>query len=145
MTESFPDSVSLLPHTGSMVFIDKVLSRTGSNICCRIIPKATHAPFTPQPDAAVCSSVAIEYMAQATACLGSLMSDVQQAGLLMAVRKLRVETPELTPDKPLLAHAELLGETAASSSFDCRLEREDNQREVASARIAIMKLESYEQ
>src|SRR5438445_11019322 len=88
MMPSFPDIRSLLPHSGTMVVLDRVIAVDHQSLCAEVVIR---------PDSlfmgadGVGSWVGIEYMAQAIAALAGhaarLDGDAVKVGFLLGTRR----------------------------------------------------------
>ncbi|WP_219133775.1 hotdog family protein [Janthinobacterium sp. UMAB-60] len=123
---SFPDIRELVPHSGAMVLLDRVLSADAENLCAEV---AIHAGsvFYDAPSAGVGSWVGIEYMAQAIAAhagyLARLAGAPVKIGFLLGARRYEAQAPLFVDGSVLLVHVQqaLQGENGLGA-FECRIE-----------------------
>ncbi|MEX0140542.1 3-hydroxylacyl-ACP dehydratase [Janthinobacterium lividum] len=123
---SFPDIRELVPHSGAMVLLDRVLSADAENLCAEV---AIHAGsvFYDAPSAGVGSWVGIEYMAQAIAAhagyLARLAGAPVKIGFLLGARRYEAQLPLFVDGSVLQVHVQqaLQGENGLGA-FECRIE-----------------------
>ncbi|MCC7643768.1 MULTISPECIES: hotdog family protein [unclassified Janthinobacterium] len=123
---SFPDIRELVPHSGAMVLLDRVLSADAENLCAEV---AIHAGsvFYDAPSAGVGSWVGIEYMAQAIAAhagyLARLAGAPVKIGFLLGARRYEAQLPLFVNGSVLQVHVQqaLQGENGLGA-FECRIE-----------------------
>jgi predicted hotdog family 3-hydroxylacyl-ACP dehydratase len=118
----------LLPHTGSAILIDRIVTCHPDRILC-----AVRLPFQSASDDAVGSSalLAIELFAQAAALLGSLGHPADLAtgpggrrGYVVSVPELTLEAERLPQDGDLLVEVRQSGSSAGAGRFEGRVEIE---------------------
>ncbi|MCC7599506.1 hotdog family protein [Janthinobacterium sp. FW305-129] len=123
---SFPDIRELVPHSGPMVLLDRVLSADAENLCAEV---AIHAGsvFYEATSAGVGSWVGIEYMAQAIAAhagyLARLAGAPVKIGFLLGARRYEAQVPLFVNGSVLQVHVQqaLQGENGLGA-FECRIE-----------------------
>jgi len=123
---SFPGIGELVPHSGAMVLLDRVLSADAENLCAEV---AIHAGsvFYDAPSAGVGSWVGIEYMAQAIAAhagyLARLAGAPVKIGFLLGARRYEAQLPLFVDGSVLQVHVQqaLQGENGLGA-FECRIE-----------------------
>ncbi|MDX8121285.1 hotdog family protein [Janthinobacterium sp. GMG2] len=123
---SFPPIRELVPHSGAMVLLDRVLSADAENLCAEV---AIHAGsvFYDAPLAGVGSWVGIEYMAQAIAAhagyLARLAGAPVKIGFLLGARRYEAQLPLFVDGSVLQVHVQqaLQGENGLGA-FECRIE-----------------------
>ena len=123
---SFPDIRELVPHSGAMVLLDRVLSADAENLCAEV---AIHAGsvFHDATSAGVGSWVGIEYMAQAIAAhagyLARLAGAPVKIGFLLGARRYEAQVPLFVDGSVLQVHVQqaLQGENGLGA-FECRIE-----------------------
>ncbi|SFX07844.1 Predicted 3-hydroxylacyl-ACP dehydratase, HotDog domain [Janthinobacterium lividum] len=123
---SFPAIRELVPHSGAMVLLDRVLSADAENLCAEV---AIHAGsvFYDAPSAGVGSWVGIEYMAQAIAAhagyLARLAGAPVKIGFLLGARRYEAQLPLFVDGSVLQVHVQqaLQGENGLGA-FECRIE-----------------------
>ena len=123
---SFPGIGELVPHSGAMVLLDRVLSADAENLCAEV---AIHAGsvFYDATSAGVGSWVGIEYMAQAIAAhagyLARLAGAPVKIGFLLGARRYEAQLPLFVDGSVLQVHVQqaLQGENGLGA-FECRIE-----------------------
>lgn len=123
---SFPPVRELVPHSGAMVLLDRVLSADAENLCAEV---AIHAGsvFYDAPSAGVGSWVGIEYMAQAIAAHAGYRARQAGApvkiGFLLGARRYEAQLPLFAVGSVLQVHVQqaLQGENGLGA-FECRIE-----------------------
>lgn len=123
---SFPPIRELVPHSGAMVLLDRVLSADAENLCAEV---AIHAGsvFYEATSAGVGSWVGIEYMAQAIAAhagyLARLAGAPVKIGFLLGARRYEAQLPLFVEGSVLQVHVQqaLQGENGLGA-FECRIE-----------------------
>ena len=123
---SFPDIRELVPHSGAMVLLDRVLSADAENLCAEVTIHAGSV-FYDAPSAGVGSWVGIEYMAQAIAAhagyLARLAGAPVKIGFLLGARRYEAQLPLFVDGSVLQVHEQqaLQGENGLGA-FECRIE-----------------------
>jgi predicted hotdog family 3-hydroxylacyl-ACP dehydratase len=123
---SFPDIRELVPHSGAMVLLDRVLSADAENLCAEVTIHAGSV-FYDAPSAGVGSWVGIEYMAQAIAAhagyLARLAGAPVKIGFLLGARRYEAQLPLFVDGSVLQVHVQqaLQGENGLGA-FECRIE-----------------------
>jgi len=123
---SFPEIRELVPHSGAMLLLDRVLSADAENLCAEV---AIHAGsvFYDAGSAGVGSWVGIEYMAQAIAAHAGYMARLAGApvriGFLLGARRYEAQLPLFVDGSVLQVHVQqaLQGENGLGA-FECRIE-----------------------
>ena len=121
---SFPGIASLLPHTGAMVLLDRVLA---------VDPEFLRAEVAIRPDSMFCEGgsvagwIGIEYMAQAVAAHAGhgarLRGEAVKVGFLLGSRRYHCSVAAFAVGALLqiVVRRELQGENGLAA-FDCRIE-----------------------
>ena len=123
---SFPPIGELVPHSGAMVLLDRVLSADAENLCAEVTIHAGSV-FYDAPSAGVGSWVGIEYMAQAIAAhagyLARLAGAPVKIGFLLGARRYEAQLPLFVDGSVLQVHVQqaLQGENGLGA-FECRIE-----------------------
>ena len=135
----FPDIRSLLPHSGAMVLLDRVVAADADSLCAEVAIR---------PDSLFCQShgvgawVGIEYMAQAIAAhagyLARLRGDAVKVGFLLGSRRYECSRPNFALGSILRVRIErvLQGENGLGS-FECRIDALDVEPGVALATATV--------
>ena len=102
---TMPPIVDLLPHSGAMVLLDRVISADDDNLCAEVRIHAGSMLATPQ---GVGAWVGIEYMAQAIAAHAGWKARRRQqpvkVGFLLGSRKYQAGVPYFAPGSVLRVH-----------------------------------------
>jgi predicted hotdog family 3-hydroxylacyl-ACP dehydratase len=121
---SMPDIRALVPHSGQMVLLDRVISADAENLCAEV---AIHAGSMLAGERGVGAWVGIEYMAQAIAAhagwLALQRGDPVRVGFLLGSRKYEAGVPHFAPGDVLQVHVHrvLLAENGLGA-FECRID-----------------------
>lgn len=123
---SFPGIGELVPHSGAMVLLDRVLSADAENLCAEVTIHAGSV-FYDASSAGVGSWVGIEYMAQAIAAhagyLARLAGAPVKIGFLLGARRYEAQVPLFVDGSVLQVHVQqvMQGENGLGA-FECRIE-----------------------
>ena len=123
---SFPPIGELVPHSGAMVLLDRVLSADAENLCAEVAIHAGSVLYD-AASAGVGSWVGIEYMAQAIAAhagyLARLAGAPVKIGFLLGARRYEAQLPLFVDGSVLQVHVQqaLQGENGLGA-FECRIE-----------------------
>ena len=123
---SFPPIRELVPHSGAMVLLDRVLSADAENLCAEVTIHAGSVLYD-AASAGVGSWVGIEYMAQAIAAhagyLARLAGAPVKIGFLLGARRYEAQLPLFVDGSVLQVHVQqaLQGENGLGA-FECRIE-----------------------
>lgn len=121
--QSFPPIASLVPHSGNMVLLDRVISADQETLCAQV---------TIQANTLFCNGlevgawVGIEYMAQAIAAhagyLAGLRGDPVKVGFLLGARRYECSQPSFVLGSVLHVHVQraLQGENGLGA-FECKI------------------------
>lgn len=121
---SFPPVAELLPHSGQMVLLDRVLSAADDDLCAEVVIRAD-SQFC--DGSAVGAWVGIEYMAQAIAAHAGWLALQRGApvriGFLLGSRKYTANRPAFDVGSVLHVHAHrtLQGDNGLAA-FECRID-----------------------
>jgi predicted hotdog family 3-hydroxylacyl-ACP dehydratase len=124
---AMPDMRQLVPHSGPMVLLDRVLSADDDNLCAEV---RIHAGSMLAYEHGVGAWVGIEYMAQAIAAHAGWKAlqrdDSVKVGFLLGSRKYEARVPYFAPGSVLRVHVHrvLQGENGLGA-FDCRIQVAD--------------------
>lgn len=121
--EPFPPVAELLPHSGCMVWLSRILTHTADATTCAVdIEERT---MLRGADGHVPSWVGVEYMAQCIAAHGGLLSrargEPQKRGFLVSVRKAIFHTPYFAIGQTLEVHARHVRGQRGLLTFDCAI------------------------
>lgn len=122
-----PDIRSLVPHSGEMVLLERVVSADEDKLCAEV---RIHAGSVLATGQGVGSWVGIEYMAQSIAAhagwLARQRGDAVKVGFLLGARKYETRVPYFAPGSVLLVHVHrVLQAENGLGAFDCRIELAD--------------------
>ena len=121
---SFPDIRELVPHSGDMVLLDRVLSADLENLCAEVTMRADTLFCD---GAGVGSWVGIEYMAQAIAAHAGYLARMAGApvkiGFLLGARRYDAQLPWFVAGSVLQVHVHqaLQGDNGLGA-FECRID-----------------------
>lgn len=101
LTGQFPPIADLIPHSDTMLLLDRVLEHAPEYTVCRIDVRSS-ALFA-DAEGGVPSWLALEYIAQCAAVHGGLAASGRPArpGLLLGSRRLRLYADRFEAEKPL--------------------------------------------
>ncbi len=120
---SYPDIRSLVPHSGPMVLLDRVLAAGPDSLSAEV---GITAQSVFCDGAGVGSWVGIEYMAQAVAAqagyVARLAGEPVKVGFLLGARRYQASVPLFAVGSVLQVHVQraLLGENGLGA-FECRI------------------------
>ncbi|WP_037586277.1 hypothetical protein [Stenoxybacter acetivorans] len=114
----------LLPHSGNMVLLDRILSYDETGLCAAVCLRNGH-PLQ-QADGTIPAWMGMELLAQ---CIGALEGCFAQEhgqairlGFLLGTRRLNLLTQNLPLNRPLIADVHLsIRDQNGFAVFDCRL------------------------
>lgn len=137
--DQMPDIAALVPHSGQMILLDRVLSADAENLCAEV---RIHAGSVLCGADGVGAWVGIEYMAQAIAAHAGLTAlqrgEAVKVGFLLGSRKYEARVPGFAPDSVLHVHVQrvLLGENGLGA-FECRIDLAGEGRDVTVATATV--------
>ena len=134
---SWPDIRSLIPHSGAMVLLDRVIAVDEESLCAEV---------RIQPDSLFCAAsgvgawVGLEYMAQTIAAFAGytayLRGEAVKPGFLLGARRYECTVPMFSLGSLLRVHVRrVLQSENGLGSFQCRIEH--GQEEVATATLTV--------
>jgi predicted hotdog family 3-hydroxylacyl-ACP dehydratase len=134
---SWPDIRSLIPHSGAMVLLDRVIAVSEESLCAEVCIR---------PDSLFCSAsgvgawVGLEYMAQTIAAFAGyrayLRGEDVKPGFLLGARRYECTLPMFSLGSLLAVHVRRVFESENGlGSFQCHIE--DGQEEVATATLTV--------
>ena len=142
---TLPDLRTLLPHSGPMVLLDRVLSADADNLCAEV---AIHAASVFCDGAAVGSWVGIEYMAQAIAAHAGFVArqrgEPVKVGFLLGARRYDARRDAFAVGSTLQVHVHraLQGDNGLGA-FDCRID--DAGVTIATAMVTVFQPDNVNQ
>jgi predicted hotdog family 3-hydroxylacyl-ACP dehydratase len=140
-----PDIRSLVPHTGAMLLLDRVLAVDADSLCAEV---AIRADSLFCADGGVGSWIGIEYMAQAIAAhaghLARLRGQPVTIGFLLGSRRYDCARPAFAVGSVLRVFVRcLLLADNGLGSYECRIE--DDHGIVATATVSVFQPANAEQ
>ncbi len=134
----FPDISSLVPHSGTMLLLDRVIQADHESLCAEIIVGANTVFFDGN---GVGAWIGVEYMAQAIAAhagyLAGLRGDPVKIGFLLGARRYECSSASFPLGSILHVHVRraLQGENGLGA-FDCRIEMNNEANNEATSSTA---------
>ena len=133
-----PDIRSLVPHSGRMVLLDRVVSADDESLCAEVEIKR---------DSLFCSTdgvsgwIGIEYMAQAVAAYAGysakLRGEPVKIGFLLGARRYKCSRSSFAIGSILKVYVRrLLIDGNGLASFECRID-DDGMKEIATATLTV--------
>ena len=124
---AMPDVRELVPHSGQMVLLERVLSADTDNLCAEVRIRADSVLAGAH---GVGSWVGIEYMAQAISAHAGWLSHQRgggaKVGFLLGSRKYDTSVPYFVPGSVLRVHVHrVLQAENGLGAFDCRIDDAD--------------------
>ncbi|MBV6320995.1 hotdog family protein [Duganella violaceipulchra] len=144
---TMPDVRELVPHTGQMMLLDRVLSADADDLCAEV---RIHAGSVLGGEEGVGAWVGIEYMAQAIAAHAGWLARQRGAavkvGFLLGSRKYACGVPLFANGSVLLVHIHrvLQGENGLGA-FDCRIDVAGGASAVATATVTVFQPDNVNQ
>jgi predicted hotdog family 3-hydroxylacyl-ACP dehydratase len=134
-----PDIRSLLPHSGAMVLLDRVVSANENTLCAEVVIRPDILFYT---DGGVGAWVGIEYMAQAIGAYAGyrarLRGEPIRIGFLLGTRRYESRAPVFLQGSVLkICIKRVLESDNGLASFDCRID--DESGEIANASITVFR------
>ena len=132
-----PDIRSLVPHSGTMVLLDRVISVDENSLCAEV---AIHPSSLFYADGGVGAWVGIEYMAQAIGAYAGyrarLRGEPIKIGFLLGTRRYESRRPFFPQGSVLKIYIKrVLESDNGLASFDCHID--DDGGEIASANVTV--------
>jgi predicted hotdog family 3-hydroxylacyl-ACP dehydratase len=131
---SFPDMCSLVPHSGAMVLLDRVIAADQDTLCAEVTI-GIQTLFCDGHN--VGAWVGVEYMAQAIAAhagyIAHLRGDSVKIGFLLGARRYECSRTSFALGNVLHVHVKrMLQSENGLGAFECRIDVVDSVSEVAS-------------
>ena len=134
---SWPDIRSLIPHSGAMVLLDRVIAVNEESLCAEVRIRS---------DSLFCSAngvgawVGLEYMAQTIAAFAGyrayLRGEDVKPGFLLGARRYECTLPRFSLGSLLEVHVRRVFESENGlGSFQCHIDHEE--QEVATATLTV--------
>lgn len=145
--KSMPDIRTLLPHSGRMVLLDRVLGADAENLCAEV---RIHAGSMLADGQGVGAWVGIEYMAQAIAAhagwLARERGDAVKVGFLLGSRKYAAGVPRFAIGSVLQVHVHrVLQAENGLGAFECHIDIVDGPARAASATVTVFQPDNVNQ
>ena len=119
----FPDLAELLPHSGPMRLLARVLSHDAERTVCALDPGASELFRAAAGN--VPGWLALEWMAQCIAAHGGLIARAAgrkpSPGMLVGAKRVGLERRAFDPGEKLEVEARFTGSAGALASFACAL------------------------
>jgi predicted hotdog family 3-hydroxylacyl-ACP dehydratase len=133
-----PDIRTLVPHSGPMVLLDRVVTADEDSLCAEVTIRA---------DSLFCEAdgigawVGIEYMAQTIGAyvgyIATLRNEPVRIGFLLGIRRYECSRPLFPLGSLLRVHAKRLWQSGNGlGSFECLI-CDDTERQLASATVTV--------
>lgn len=148
LPETLPDIRSLVPHSGAMVLLDRVVSVDNENLSAEVKIGRDTVFFDGE---GVGAWVGIEYMAQAIAAhagyLSSLRGDPVKVGFLIGARRYECSRPSFPLGRVLKVSVQkILQAENGLGAFECRIDdsQDSTGTPVAVATITVFQPENVD-
>lgn len=139
MPESFPPVGDLIPHSGPMSLLDRVLEHSRESTVCSVEPSASSV--LARSDGSVPAWVALEYMAQCVAVHGGLAArssgEKLRPALLLGSRRVRFAARDFAPGEVLRVTARHQAGESGLIVFECAVARESDSNPLVQARLNV--------
>ena len=132
-----PDIRLLLPHSGTMVLLDRVISADENSLCAEVTIQPGSLFYS---DGGVGAWVGLEYMAQAIGAYAGyrarLRGEPIKIGFLLGTRRYESRRPVFSQGSVLKVYIKrVLESDNGLASFDCRID--DESGEIANASVTV--------
>ena len=136
---NYPDIRDLVPHSGRMLLIRRVLEHGATRTICEVDTSDSSLFF--DHEGAVPAWLGLEYMAQCVAVHGGLhardVGEGPREGMLLGTRRLQFEVPYFAAGEILRVTAVRVHATAQMLSFDCEIHDESGRTRLANGRLSV--------
>ena len=144
---SLPDIRTLVPHSGQMVLLDRVVSADTDDLCAEV---RIHAGSMLASADGVGAWVGIEYMAQAIAAhagwLALQRGEQVKVGFLLGSRKYEARVPQFALGEVLHVHVHrVLQAENGLGAFECRIDIAGGMQAAASATVTVFQPDNVNQ
>lgn len=134
-----PDIRKLMPHSGQMVLLDRVISADADNLCAEV---RIHEGSVFAGETGVGAWAGIEYMAQAVAAHAGWVAlqrgEEVKVGFLLGSRKYEASVAEFTLGSVLRVHVlRVLQGDNGLGAFECRIDIVDGHASAATATVTV--------
>jgi predicted hotdog family 3-hydroxylacyl-ACP dehydratase len=142
-----PDIRELVPHSGSMVLLDRALHADSGSLCAEV---RIHAASMLADANGVGAWVGIEYMAQAIAAHAGWLSlqrgEEVRVGFLLGSRKYEAKVPHFALGSVLQVHVQqVLQAENGLGAFECRIDIKGGMESAASATVTVYQPDNVNQ
>lgn len=147
MSPPWPDIHTLVPHSGAMSLLGRLLTADSETLCAEVVITA-ESMFC--GDDGVGAWVGVEYMAQAVAShagyAAHLRGEAPRVGFLLGTRRYVSALPVFAPGSVLHIHVQraLQGENGLGA-FECRIVDAKDGSELATATITVFQPANVEE
>ncbi|NVM77860.1 putative hotdog family 3-hydroxylacyl-ACP dehydratase [Duganella sp. SG902] len=136
---TMPDIRKLVPHSGQMVLLDRVISADADNLCAEV---RIHEGSVFAGETGVGAWAGIEYMAQAVAAHAGWVAlqrgEEVKVGFLLGSRKYEASVAEFTLGSVLRVHVlRVLQGDNGLGAFECRIDIVDGHASAATATVTV--------
>lgn len=141
-----PRVADVLPHTGSMVLLTRILHHTEDRTSCAV--EITDASLFCESDRGVPAWVGIEYMAQCIAAHGGLRARVSgepvKAGFLLGSRSVELHTARFYPGQTLVVDATHVWGQRELFSFACSVKDVETGSTLMEGQLTVLRADTLE-
>jgi predicted hotdog family 3-hydroxylacyl-ACP dehydratase len=142
-----PDIRELVPHSGSMVLLERVLHADTDNLTAEV---RIHQASMLADAHGVGAWVGIEYMAQAIAAHAGWLSrqrgEAVKVGFLLGSRKYEAKVPYFALGSVLQVHVQrVLQAENGLGAYECRIDTEGGIKDAASATVTVFQPDNVNQ
>jgi predicted hotdog family 3-hydroxylacyl-ACP dehydratase len=143
----FEPVAELIPHSGPMCLLDRVVEHSPETTICAVDPGASSV--LARPDGSVPAWVALEYMAQCVAVHGGLAARARgedpRPGLLLGSRRLRFDARDFAPGDELRVSVRHHAGERGLVVFDCAVARDCDAAPLVQGRLNVYILDDWRQ
>jgi len=141
----FPEIAALVPQTGPMCLLDRVLEHAPSHTVCAVDPG--RSGLLAAADGSVPAWVGLEYMAQCIAAHGGLIARRQglppRPGLFLGSRRVRFGAEAFAAGRELRVRARHHHGERGLVAFDCEIQEAAGGPPLVSARLNVYIVDSW--
>ena len=134
-----PAVADLVPHSGRMLLLDRVVEHTPESTTCTV--EVDHSRLFCQEDGSVPAWLAVEYMAQCAAAHGGLAArargEAPHPGLVLGSRRLCFRIDAFPPGQTLFVTARSHRRANRLVSYDCAIRSDRDGVPLAEGRLNI--------
>ena len=141
----FPEIATLVPQTGPMCLLDRVIEHAPGHTVCAVDPG--RSGLLADPDGSVPVWVGLEYMAQCIAAHGGLIArqhgQAPSPGLFLGSRRVRFGVQSFEDGHELRVSARHYHGERGLVAFDCEIQDATGGSPLVSARLNVYIVESW--